>query len=351
MRKSVIKFLIFLAVLCGIGYVAVHILLDRFSYKALTYAISRLQGASLKLSDPSFRKAGFSAYNAITWEDFAITAIVGPNSFSKGGFSAKMDVEALTVEAKGLFDGLFVISLKGLRISTHLAQDASLPEGDAPEAFLEGNLAVPFKLKGMSLAQTKAQIRDFGREIKRFSEDGKTALPLKFTAEEAIMLKGNSYKVSLWVEKKGEVYGLVANRDDLKFIGRNILPQNQTLTPADIEIIANNPLRAPRLLKIRSKASDDAFNAHKKEPTVPEKAYRHVLWSYLLFMEYGEAFAKEVTDAHELETDPEEKGNPDVEAEHRQDYKNNAIGRKYAALAYEESNILNLVRTDPHVIR
>jgi hypothetical protein len=75
------------------------------------------------------------------------------------------------------------------------------------------------------------------------------------------------------------------------------------------------------------------------------------LWSFLLTREYGPDFAREVTDAHELTDDPEEKKDPDAEAHHNRDLNNNEVGRRYADLGYSEAAILSHVMTDPTVLR
>ena len=82
-----------------------------------------------------------------------------------------------------------------------------------------------------------------------------------------------------------------------------------------------------------------------KLKAIPEDAYRHVLWSYLLTKRFGPVFARHVTDAHE-EGDP-----TDTAADHIMDYHNNAIGRQYALKHYRKDEILDRVLSDPNVIR
>jgi hypothetical protein len=352
MLKSLIKFLIFLAVLFGIGYLAINPLLKWFSYKAMHYTIGRLQSPNLTLSNPSFKKARIRFPEAVTWEDFTITATVVPTDDSGRVLKAMVNVEELTLEAKEFFNGLFVIIAKGLHTShEYISKGASSVHEDSPVSLQEGEATVLLQLQITDLADIKMQIRNFAGEMKKLSEEARTTIPIEFSAKESIQLKGKSFTLGLQIEKKGEAYCIVANRHDLGFIGRNLFPPDQTLTPADIEIIANNPLRAPQLLRIQSNASTEAANAYEQNPKVPEQAYRHVLWNYYLAREYGADFAKEVTDAHEITEDAEERHDPKAELNRRQDLNNNEVGRKYAALGYSESKILSLVMTDPEVIR
>jgi hypothetical protein len=352
MVKFLIKFLIFFAVLCGIAYLAINALLDPISNKAINFVFENLHASNLTISEPSFKNARISSYDAIAWDEVSFTATFASTSTLKMALKARVKVEELTVESEKLFEGRFVIDLRGLSITTeYLPTEDSADVKTAPEMLQDGILIAPFKLNVFSLNEAASQLRKFAAEMKKFSEEGKTVIPIRFSGEEIITLQDNSYTATLLVQQNGGNYCLVANRDDVQFISEGVLPKTQTSTAADIEIVANNPIKAPQLFKIRATASNTAASAHEGNPKVPEDAYRHVLWSFLLTMEYGPDFAKEVTDAHELTNDPGEKNDPGAVASHLQDYNNNEVGRKYAALGYRESNILHLVMTDPKVIR
>ena len=352
MSKSLIRFSIFLAVLCGIAYLSTNALLNRLSYIAMEYAIERLQSTDLILSDPSFRKASMLSYKAFMWDDFGITAAMAHGDPSNRTAKYSIEADTLGIEAIDLFKGFFAINLKGLRVSPQYpSKDSSSAAKDIPEALEEGSATVLLKLNMTGFTGVKLQIRKFATEIKRFAVEGKMRIPIEFSAEEIIDLGNKTFSVGLDAEKRGEYYRVVANKEDLQFIGGVLFPANQTLTSGDINIIAENPMRAPKLLRIRSKASDEASKASAQDPRIPEKAYRHVLWSFLLTKAFGEDFAKQVTDAHELTTEAEGMKDPRAAAYHVQDYNNNEIGRRYATLGYAESNILSLVMTNPKVIR
>ena len=117
------------------------------------------------------------------------------------------------------------------------------------------------------------------------------------------------------------------------------------MTDLEIALIAEYPLRAPDLLLIKKYAERTAMTAHEKDRSVPEDAYRHVLWSYLLTQEFDAEFAEQVTDAHEIGS------TTNTEADHRMDYNNNAVGRRFAAEGVTEFEILPRVRRDRSVIR
>ena len=60
---------------------------------------------------------------------------------------------------------------------------------------------------------------------------------------------------------------------------------------------------------------------------------------------FEESFAKEVTDAHEIGAES------NSEFDHKMDYNNNALGRKYAKQGIKEADVQQRVLTDPNIIR
>jgi hypothetical protein len=351
MLKSLIKFLAFILILCGIVYAGIHVFFDQLSYRAMAYAIETLQSPNLKLSELSYADAALSSLSDVTWTDFNITATKVSSGPSKETMKAKVSIKELKIETVGFFVGLFNVSAKGLNISIESSDAASSSDHDLPNGLQEGNLLIPLKLNVMNPGKAKAQLRNYVIEMKNLWEFGKTTVPINFKAEEILAMKGNSFAISLWVEQKDGNSRLVAKKEDIFFINETILPKTMTSTPVDIEIIANNPLKAPQLWQICLKSSNTAADAHRQNARIPEDAYRHVLWSFLLTKEYGADFATEVTNAHEMTMDAEEKNDPNAKASHQQDYANNETGRQYALQGYSESSILDRVMRDPKVIR
>ena len=116
------------------------------------------------------------------------------------------------------------------------------------------------------------------------------------------------------------------------------------LSDEEVEIIARYPVRAPLIMRITSDAKETSERARRRDRSVPEDAYRHVLWSYLLTQKFGPDFAEQVTDAHEtLPTN--------TAAERRMDFHNNRVGRDYAERGVPRERILWYVKSNPEVIR
>ena len=65
-----------------------------------------------------------------------------------------------------------------------------------------------------------------------------------------------------------------------------------------------------------------------------------------LRVKHNPASAESLTNAHEIGA-----VNRNTEADHQMDYNNNKVGRDYAKAGYAEGQILQMVRTDPQVIR
>lgn len=136
---------------------------------------------------------------------------------------------------------------------------------------------------------------------------------------------------------------LVLNREDVALIGAEY---DQPLTDAEVDLVALHPLQAPILLRIKEYASRESTRLSAMNAAVPRDAFRHVLWSYLLTLEFGAGFAEEVTDAHEIGATYES-----GRANREMDLINNAIGRRYAREGVPESDLLRRVLADPMVVR
>ncbi len=152
-------------------------------------------------------------------------------------------------------------------------------------------------------------------------------------------------------DKEAQAY-LYTTRDEngahLRFEEKDIRQMADTfeleLSDEEVSIIASYPVRAPIIMRITSDAKETSQNAHKRDASVPEDAYRHVLWSFLLTQKFGPEFAELVTDAHEtLPTN--------TAAERSMDFHNNRVGRDFAQQGVTRDRILGLVKNHRDVIR
>ncbi len=134
---------------------------------------------------------------------------------------------------------------------------------------------------------------------------------------------------------------LVLNRDDLE----SLAPQfADRVSIGDLDLIASHPIKAPRMLEIRQEAEAKTRSLKWSEKNLPEDAYRHILWAYLLTKEYGEDFAFLATNAHE-------EGSYNTPEEITRDRTNNMLGIKYATEGVSEDQIHKIIHSDHRVIR
>jgi hypothetical protein len=117
------------------------------------------------------------------------------------------------------------------------------------------------------------------------------------------------------------------------------------LTEAEIDFASRHSEHAPRIAEITYYAEMKAKREHARDSRVPEDAYRHVLWAYLLAKEFGADLAREITATHEVGST----GN--TRAEKMMDMHNNSIGIGYAQMGYSEEEVLRYVMTDPAIMR
>ena len=139
--------------------------------------------------------------------------------------------------------------------------------------------------------------------------------------------------------QQGDFTRIVLNRKDLNLVAPKFASR---LSEGDLDLVAQHPLKAPRLLEIRQETEEKSRELRWAQKNFPEDVYRHVLWSYLLTKEYGAEFAQIVTNAHEL-------GSYNSEEEMAKDRQNNRVGISYAMSRVPEAKILEKVRSDPRI--
>lgn len=355
MKKLAVFLLSFILILVAGLYLASGIILARVSDKLLDYVTESVKIPNLEYTRPSFGSVSLSAWNTVKWTDVSLVARLVRNEAVKDTEDISLNIAELMISMENFTRRTFLLSVGGLRVKTKKKAKEKESGGNHPGATygLEGgSFETIINFTGLGRADMLAQLSSLKEEIQRFTTLGVTKMPLSFSATTKFELQGKPCIARLSVEQKGEEYRLVMDKGDLEKIVAT-LPGKKP-NPVDVVVIARNPMKAPLLIKIRDKAGATALLAVQQNPKFPEDAYRHTLWSYLLTKAYGEQFAKEVTDAHEVYADEEEikkQGLINWTSASYQDLVNNALGRKYAALEYPEADILERVLFDPAIIR
>lgn len=351
--RSIMIFLAVVLILCAGIYFSSDIILEKTSDKAIDYIMAKMKIPGFEYSRPQFDSVRLSSIRTITWSGITFDLQMMTNIASKENERFSVKVDELSISLASIRARIIQLRARGLR-----AEEKDLSKTSWDSAHVYGDLleakdfGIQIKLNSMRPEELLTQARELAAEMKKFLQTGVTKLPIKFSGAQTIVLNGQPYRLRVWVQPDGGGYRLVMDEAGVRQIGN--LGGKIRSTPGDIKIIALNPLKASQLLRIREQAEAAAGLAHKNNPKVPEDAYRHTLWSYLLTKAFGEAFAKEVADAHELVSDSEEAGikdSRDKRAAREQDYNNNAMGREYAVKGYPESMILKLVMTDRSIVR
>jgi hypothetical protein len=330
MKKLLLGLVVFLALLAVGGLLALDFALEQGTGKALEHLAAESTAQGIKVEFARFAEVGLKGLDTVQWRDI-VASIHAPRyiSFSPGE-EVILSIGEMTLELSGILRG--VATVRASDIGIRVRRDASSTEKfDAQvEGIEQGQLVV-------------ASLMDAPQLALQFLQEGRTTVPFGFKARSVFRVGGASLSAEIKTVKQGENYLLVMAPADLRRIAGLL---KEELTDEEIRLLALHPLLAPALLKITSRARTQSLAAHDGDQTVPEDAYRHVLWSFLLTRAFGPAFAEKVTNAHEVGA-----RQYNTEADHRMDYNNNAVGRQYARAGHGEDQILPLVMSDPKVIR
>ncbi|HRE06972.1 MAG TPA: hypothetical protein PKX00_15270, partial [Opitutaceae bacterium] len=177
--------------------------------------------------------------------------------------------------------------------------------------------------------------------LRHFFQEGSSSRPITLSARLHFRLRGVPMTVRIETLHQNGQSQLRINRSDLDVLsGRYYRP----LTPAEKDLIARHPVKAPVLLRIKDYAERNARRLASLDSAYREDPTRHVLWSYWLARTYGPTFAEEVTEAHEI-------GSSNSTRESERDRANNRLGREYAAAKKTEGQVVHLIKTDNRVAR
>ncbi len=331
-KKIIGVSLIAVLILTLIAYVAANIVLDRVSRRLMTDLATKAENRGIGVGNPIFESARFSFLLAPTWSDFRARVSSNPNG---RGTEWDLHLERVILDwgfnnhASFVADGVTLVDASDERDDRDVSNRQIVLD--------RLSWQIPF-----DLLHPRAAIPALLEEAERLSTEGSTDWPLAIEGAIVCNVKHKPVELQLQVDERDGRSSLSLETDDLAELSPLF---EKSLTDAEVELIAIHPLRAARLLQIKETAESRSSRARQKDPSVPEDAYRHILWSYLLAQAFDAEFAEEVGNAHES-------GNTgNTEAEREMDLHNNAIGRKYAELGIKQSEVLQQLMNDPEVRR
>jgi len=342
MRRFFLTILVLLIVivtaLATIFYFYSDVILDRGMRAALDYGMTKRVMKSVGFEHPRFREVKRTGFNAVTWYGCSADIDVKHSGVFAANRYLSLRAREITVSVDNIFEGDLLADAKKITV---IWED---PSGESVDWFEGDELKLALRLNIFDLGETIAEFRELSRDLAKLFKEGRCSSYIYFAGNIVFRAEGMDFTAHVrTVREAGETI-ITMDAADVREISERF-DFDKPLTDAEIELLRYYPMRAEKLLRIKDRAEDVSAAAHRSDPAVPEDAYRHVLWSYLLTGTYGPAFAKKVTDAHEIGDDD------NTPAEHRMDYNNNTVGRRYARAGYAESSILPRLMRDPSVIR
>jgi hypothetical protein len=343
MKKFLLTLIVVLALLIVCGIMVVDFVLEKASNKALEYLAAEGTSRGIKVEFARFEDVGLSGLRAVRWKDF-VAVINAPKYIALSpGEDVILSIGEINLDLPRLLKGVAAITANDIGVRVKRNPTSAESSGVQIEGIGQGKLIVELLLDLTDKGKLAASFEAAPKMALQFLQEGKTQIPFGFRAKSTFKINGSFVGADITTQKQGGYYFLVMSPDDLRKIAAML---KEDLTEEEIRLVSLHPLLAPAIFKITNYARTCSEVAYAKDAKVPEDAYRHVLWSFLLTKEFGPEFAERVTNAHEIGA-----VTFNTDADHQMDYNNNKVGRDYAKAGYAEGLILQKVRTDSQVIR
>ena len=192
-------------------------------------------------------------------------------------------------------------------------------------------------IHSLPLARPRQAVEEILQGLEELFLNNELVGDFEFNGEVLVRVDETTIPALVYTERQGSLFRLRFSKPDVIKIAE---ASDVELSDDQVEIISLYPIRVPELIRITDEARDFSKQEFSDQPWLAD-ALRHVSWSYLLTREFGADFAKQVTDAHEM--------NPgNTPNEHLMDYNNNAVGRIFAedGVSFEELPLHVLAHDD-----
>jgi len=370
-KRFLVVFILILAAALLTLYFFMDAILESAARQGVIFAAKNLASEGIELIDPTFERIIVSIPPALSIKNFSARMMVMQKSSFQIAKDFLITIQRAGISLRGIAKGEFVFTVEDAVVvmRPELASQYDSVKGmSSRDKLTIRYIVLPFQVNIFDPKYAITQASYIFKGLARFAKYGVTDLPMDMAGYSEFTVGDKFVKGKLFLNRYGKEKKLAMDAKDFQNIADTL---GEKLTQYEFVIYCNNPLRMPRMLRIRNYASDKAREAYSIDSKVPEDAYKHVLWAYLLALAYDEKFSRETTDSHEL--DPvgrtelsariylaaeRNQKNPaaaaldkKTEAETQMDLINNAIGRKYARRGYPESGILELMTSDPDVVR
>jgi len=340
-RKRLIGLAIAVPILVAALYLIGNVVLTVATRRALASLVVPARQSGVELMLPDFDKARIAGFRSASWDGLRATVALS----ERIGFNTEeqflLSVDEATLQLVG--NGVARVEAHGVSAVRIIPGEDEGEPGDQTEE-TEDRIAAE-----SVIIHLPVQLRKPGKSLRTFVPHLVTLL-VEGVAPVRVMTHG-TFEFSLHGKSIELPFSIITvdnqsqfslEPDDVKGLAVEF---SEDLTDAEAQVVAEQPMKAPNLLRIKNDAERTSHLAAQKNANVPEDAYRHVLWSYLLTQRFGPDFARKVTDAHETGA------TRNTAADHRMDYRNNEVGRDYASEGIPRSEVLARLQTDARVIR
>ena len=366
------KFLIFLLILILALFITVYLFFNMFldwaTKKSLEYLAAELAKEGIELRHAQFKSSVLTWINTVTVGGFSSHMVMSQHNVFQIERNFQLDISKINFSVTAIDKLEFLIAVKDAVITMQpeygKTYSPSTLKKDERDRFIISELKIPFRISKPDPKVALAEIQALTKGLAKLAKQGKTDVPVYLTALATFVIRDKMVKARMYVQNENSQYVLLMNKDDYRAMCKEL---GERLTETELELYSRNPLRVPRMTRIRNYASDQSREVHEKIPEIAEDAYKHVLWGYLLLNAYDETFSRKVTDAHEVGVigrselavrtymKSDQGMEADIEAQKRpeevqMDLINNFVGRAYAKSAYEEPSLPGRVKQDERVV-
>ena len=331
-KKTLIWLLVVSLLLLIVAYLVGNHLLGRYSRQAMSIIARRGERQGVVIKEPGFDQARISGIRTARWTDLHAVLQFPENEAFDPNRAFEVSVDQVELWLSG--GGKVALEAQDIAVNS-VGADATKEPPDDENSWHERIHVKRFHCQfEMELFNPLPGLINVLPELVGLMKAGATQIPVVTEGVLEFSLKGKLVKARVQVAQVEGGQTLVLSAEDLQPVSEMF---DEAFTDAEIELISTYPLRAAQLFRIKDDAELTAKKAQEHDEQVPQDAYRHVLWSYLLTNKYGASFAQSVTDAHEQG----DTGN--TPAEREMDLQNNAIGRRYAEQKMRRNQILTHV--------
>lgn len=324
-----------------VGYLSIGMGLESSVRQQLQKLATEDPVAGLEFGQSWFQDMSVHPRGTVTWRNVRIGFHRADGELYLGGQPLVFTADVVTL---GPRDGKDEYQLEVQRASVQLDRATSAqPASWREEAYRGSGYTIDtFTLNiPMESSDPGDSMRAALRKLAEVLTTEGSAVPFQIAGRAKLAVGEKLYDVPVTVQ---EVNGRWKVRLDPEALHGAVAKLPEPLAPDELAFLSNHPLWAPITIEIRDYVRTAVAKAREQDQSLPERAYAHVLWSYLLSREMGSGYAKEVIGHYVAAA-------KSSEAERQMDLQNAEVGRRFASDGLEQRRLIELAKSDPAVVR